>query len=102
MLQILDVPVCRRRVKELADILKLVDTQTPVEQVIAVPKISNFSIQPRSVLRCPQMAEQLVEVPTVVSLALLQRHIAERIIDIPVPGCGGGGGRDGLQGFSSG
>ena len=82
MVQILDVPVPQKG-EELADILKLVDT--PVEQVFAVPKISNFSIQPRSVLRSPQMAEQLVEVPTVVSFALLQRHTAERIIDILVP-----------------
>ena len=65
MVQILDVLVPHKG-EELADILKLVDTQTPVEQVIGVLKISNFSVQPRSVLRCPQMAEQLVEVPTVV------------------------------------
>ena len=78
--------------------MKLVDTQTPFEQVIAVPKISNFT---RSVLRSPQLAEQLVEVPTVVSFALLQQHTAERIIDIPVLGRGGGGGWEGFQGFSS-
>ena len=38
-------------------------------------------------LRRPQMAEQLVEVPTVLSYALLQQSTAEQIIDIPVPGC---------------
>ena len=68
MVQILDVPVPQKG-EELADILKLVDTQSFVEQVIAVPKISNFSIQPRSVLRCLQMAEQLMEVPTVYTAA---------------------------------
>ena len=36
------------------------------------------------------------------SYALLQQHTVEQIIDIPVPGRGGGGGWGGLQGFSSG
>ena len=43
-----------------------------------MPKISNDIIQ-------PQMAEQFVEVPTVLSCALLQQQTAEHIIDIPVP-----------------
>ena len=34
------------------------------------------------------MAEQLVEVPTVLSLALLQQQSAEQIVDIPVSGGG--------------
>ena len=87
MVQILEVLVPQKG-EELADILKLVDTQTPLEQVIAVPKISNDSIQPRLVecdLRCPQLAEQLVEVLTVLSYALLQQQTAEQITDIPVP-----------------
>ena len=87
VVQILDIPV-PQRVERLADFLVLLDTQIPVEQVIAVPKISNDSIQPRLVdcdLRHPQMAEQLVEVPTVLSFALLQQQTAEQIIDIPVP-----------------
>ena len=63
MVQIVDVPVPQKG-NELADFLKLVDKQTPVEQVVAVPKISNDSIQPRLVLRRSQMAEQLAEVPT--------------------------------------
>ena len=87
MVQIVDVPVPQKG-KELADILKLVDTQTPVEQVIAARKISNDSTQPRLLdtdLRRSQMAEQLVEVPTVLSYALLQQQTAKQIIDIPVP-----------------
>ena len=40
------------------------------------------------------MAEQLLEVPTVLTLAVL----AELIVDIPVPGREGGG-QGGLQGF---
>ena len=47
--------------------------------------------------RRPQRAEQLVEVPTVVSLSSLQQQSAEQIIDIPVPGTRGD--RGGLQGF---
>ena len=46
-------------------------------------------------------AEQLVEVPTVLSYALLQQQIAEQNIDIPVPHCRRRG-QGGLQGFSSG
>ena len=41
-----------------------------------------------------------MEVPFVLSYALLKQHVAEQIIDIPVPG--GGDGRGGPQGFSSG
>ena len=72
------------------------DLQAPIEQVVDVPKISQDSIQPRSVLRRPQTAEQLVEVPTIVSFSSLQQRTVE-IIDIPVPGRGGGG-RGGFQG----
>ena len=49
-------------------------------------------------LRQPQMVEQLVHVPTVVSYSSLQQLTAEQIVDIPVPGRVGGGGRGGLQG----
>ena len=96
MVQILDIPVPQMGV-ELADILKCVDLQAPIEQVIDVPKISQDSIQPRAVLRRPQTAEQLVEVPTIVSFSSLQQLTDEQIVDIPVPGCGGGG-RGSFQG----
>ena len=69
--------------------------QSPVEQVIDVPKIPEDSIQQRLVDRDShilQVAEQLVEVPTVLTLAVL----AEQIVDIPVPrGCGVHGGLQG-------
>ena len=81
--------------------LQKIDAPSLVEQVIAVPKISLDRIPQRSVCRRPQKAEQLVEVPTIVSFSSLQQHTAEQIIDIPVPGRGGGG-RGGLQDFSSG
>ena len=71
--------------------------QSPVKQVIDVPKIPEDSIQQRLVARdsrAPQMAEKLVEVPTVLSFSSLQRS-AEQNIDISVPGRGGGGGEGG-------
>ena len=61
------------------------DTQLPVEQVIDVPKISEDIIQRRLVDRLPQIAEQLVEVPTVVSFASLQQQTVEQIVNLPVP-----------------
>ena len=51
----------------------------------------------RMVLLEPQTAEQLVEVPTVVSFSSLQQT-AEQTIDIPVSRTRGD--RGGLQGFS--
>ena len=50
----------------------------------------------RAVLRDPQLAEQLVEVPTIVSYSWLQLRM-EQTVDIPVPGRGGRS--SGLQGF---
>ena len=44
-------------------ILKLIDTQSPVEQVIDVNKIILDQVSQRSSLRAPQMAGQLVDVP---------------------------------------
>ena len=53
-----------------------------------MPQISQDFIPQRLVdldLRHPQMVEQLVEVPTVLSLSLLQQRIAGQIVDNPVP-----------------
>ena len=73
------------------------------EQVVEVPKISSSSRRCRPRVPLVQlMAEQLVEVPTIVSFSSLQQQTAEQIIDISVPGRGGGGGCVGLQDFSSG
>ena len=83
--------------------MKKIDAPTLDEQVIAVPKISLDRIPQRCPRRRPRRAEQLVEVPTIISYSSLQKRNAEQIIDIPVPhdrsGRGGGGG---LQGFSRG
>ena len=87
---------------QVVEVLQKIDT-SPVEQVIAVPKISLDRIPQRSAVRRPQKAEQLVEVPTIMSFSSLQQQTAEQIIDIPVPGRGGvRGEQGGLQGFSSG
>ena len=81
-------------VDQLMGALLHLDTPTPEHAIFEVPKISCPSRFPRSVLRETQKAEQLVEVPTVVSLV----EVFEQPIDIPVRAWGGTGGR--LQGFS--
>ena len=55
----------------------------------------------RAALSEPQLVEQLVEVPTVLSYSLLQQRTAEQTIDIAVPRRGGGA-RGDLQGLSQG
>ena len=96
MVQILDAPVTQM-VEQLPDILRFFDTfMTDPEQVIEVPKILPDDVPMRISLRDTQLAEQLVEVPTIVSFSLLQ-PIMEQNVDIPVPGCGGR--FAGLQGF---
>ena len=91
LVQILDAPVpqLEEQLVDVFNIFRLIDTQTPVEQVIEVPEISLPSRCCRTVLSAPQMAEQLVEVPTVVSFSSLQQLSVEQIIDIPVPRLGG-------------
>ena len=84
-------------VEQLVDVLQLFDALILVaEQVIDVPKIFIERIPPRTSVREPQLAEQLVEVPTIVSFSSLQR-IMEQTVDIPVPQ--GGGRHADLQGF---
>ena len=105
-LQILDVPV-PQMVEQLLDVFRRLDIEVP-EQVIEVPKVSLDCIRDRLVdcdLGHPQMAEQLMEVPTVLSLAEQigrrgglqdffpgQSTTAAADVDIPVP-------RGDLQGF---
>ena len=60
------------------------------DQVIEVPKIVPEDVSE------PQLVEQLVEVPTVVSWSMLQQ-IMEQNVDIPAVGGSGAGG--GLSGF---
>ena len=54
------------------------------EQVIAVPKISTDRVSQRLVeRRLPQMVEQLVEVPTIISYSSLFLQTLEQNVDIP-------------------
>ena len=92
----LDAPV-PLMVEQQAEVLQFFDALIPVaEQVIDVPKIFIERIPPRTSVREPQLAEQLVEVPMIVSFSSLQR-IMEQTVDIPVPH--GGGRHADLQGF---
>ena len=81
--------VLRRTVEQNVDAVTLPSLDVPESQM------GNQLVE---VLRPPHMAEQLMEVPTIVSFSSLQQHTVEQIIDIPVPGRGGRFG--GLQGFT--
>ena len=97
-LQILDAPV-PQKVEQLLEVLRRLDIEVPA-QVIEVPKISQDSIRERLVdcdLRHPQMAEQLMEVPTVVSYSSLLQRTVEQTVDIPASR--GRGRRGGLHVF---
>ena len=75
--QILDAPL-PQKVEQLVDFFKNLDIEV-LAQVIEVPKISQDIISQRSVDLVPQMAEQLVEVPTLLSVAVLQQRTAEQL-----------------------
>ena len=95
-------------VEQSLEVLRFFLTRWPVgaeqvwnceaRQVIDVPKISQDWTQQRLVdtLRQPQTADQLVEVPTIISFSSLQRTV-EQNDGIPVVGGSGAGG--GLSGF---
>ena len=94
MVQILDIPA-PQMVEQLQD--NSWYTLMPVpEPVIEVPKILLDDVPMRTAVCDSQLAEQLVEVPTIISFSSLQR-IVERSVDTPVPG--GGRRFAGLQGF---
>ena len=88
--QILDLPE-PQRVENVTDTLRILDLPM-AEQVVEVPKISLSPRPSRSCIPEPQVAEQLVEVPTVLSLL----RIAEQIVGTPVPL---GRGQRRVQGF---
>ena len=84
MVQILDSPE-PQMVVQLLEVFRLLDTQLPDEQAISVPKISCSPCPSRSRVPEPQSADQLVEVPTVLSPTRIALQIAEQIVDTPVP-----------------
>ena len=84
-------------VEQLVDILAPLDFRV-AEQVIEVPKIVCPPRAARTVLRAPQTADQLVEVPTIISYSSLLQRTMEQNVAIPVP-LGRGGRNADLPGF---
>ena len=79
-LPMLDVPVPLMG-DQLVDVLRCFDLLFPVaEQVIDVPKIFVDDIPPRTLVREPQLVEQLVEVPTI--LYFLKLPIASTPVSV--------------------
>ena len=96
LVQALDAPV-PQMVEQLLDVLRFFAMLLPVlEQDIEVLKILLDYVPVRTAVRVTQLAEQLVEVPTIVSCSSLQRAM-EQHDDTPVPRRGGR--NAGLQGF---
>ena len=93
----LDVPVPHME-NQLVEVCRLFDVLIP-EQALEVPKISSTPCPPRRrrVRFAEQTAEQLVEVPTIISHSTLLQRTVEQNVNIPVPGRGGR--NVGLQGF---
>ena len=101
VVQTLDAPV-PQMVDSVLEFFRRLDLPV-AEQVIDVPMFSSPSSCPsRAALSEPQLVEQLVEVPTVLSYSLLQQRTAEQIVDTPALHGRGGGARGGLQGLSQG
>ena len=96
LVPLLDDPV-PQMVEQLPNLLQFFAALSPVpEQVIAVAKILPHEVPPRRLCSDTQLAEQLVEVPTI--LYFLKQRIPEQIDDNPVPH-GGRGASGGLQSF---
>ena len=78
LVPVLDVPV-PQMAGTVLDFCRTLDLPVD-EQVITVPKFSPERVPQRLVERCfPQLAEQLVEVPTVLSYSLLQQRNAAQL-----------------------
>ena len=82
---ILDDPA-PRMVEQLPDVMHFFDTLTrdPV-QVIEVSKILLDDVPMRTAVRVTQLAEQMGEVPSIVSLIEVIRQPVEQLVDSPVP-----------------
>ena len=93
LVQAFDAPVLQT-VEQLLNVVQFFSTRLPVvaEPVIAVPKILPHDVPPRRLCRDTQLAEQLVEVPTI--LYFLKQRTPEQIVDNRVP-------HGGLPGHSS-
>ena len=98
VVQLLHVPE-PQTVDSVVEVLKILDKSLPdVEQVIEVPKILQHTVLQRSSLQEPQLAEQLVEVPTpspaLAPVTQTEHQLVDvsRIVPQPVPFFAGAGG----------
>ena len=82
LVQILDLPV-PQTVDSVMEVLRFLDLPL-AEQAISVPKISCSSCPSRACVPEPQLADQLVEVPTVLTPSRIALLNAEQIVDNPV------------------
>ena len=104
LVPLLDDPV-PQTVEQLQDVLQFFDRLSAVpEPVIEVPKIYTEDVPMRAVLRATQLAEQLVEVPTIISfpmIALFHAIMAQRTVEqnVDIPAVGGSGTGGGPSGF---
>ena len=79
----LDAPV-PLMVEQLVDVLRFVDALVPVaEQVIEVPKIILENIPVPTLVREPQLAEQLVEVPTPSTALAPVPRMEDQLVEVP-------------------
>ena len=83
LVQLLDLPV-PQMVENVTDTLLRILDFPIAEQVIAVPTVSCASCPSRSRVPEPQSADQLVEVPTVLTPTCIAVQIVEQIVDTPV------------------
>ena len=101
VVQIHDIPVPQMGGGEqVVEFMQQFDMLAGAEPVVKVPKISLDRVPKRFPRRRTRKAEQLVEVPTIISYSSLQLSV-EQNMDIPVPRVRGGGG-GGLPGFRPG
>ena len=77
----LDVPVPLMG-EQLVEVYKLLDVMVP-EQVIAVPMIFVDDIPPRRLVRDPQLAEQLVAVPTPSPALAPVPRMEHQLVEVP-------------------
>ena len=79
----LDTPV-PLMVEQLVDVLRFFDALVPVaEQVIDVPKIILENVPPRRLVRDPQLAEQLVAVPTPFPAHVPVPRMEDQLVEVP-------------------
>ena len=80
---LLDAPV-PLMVEQLVDVLRFVDALVPVsEQVIEAPKIILENIPSRRLVRDPQLAEQLVDVPTPFPVHVPVPRMEDQLVEVP-------------------